>query len=57
MGVRYFIKSKGCIFIVEVQLLVIERNRALLSYIAGDPVIFECNLDDGRPPPGSVIWL
>ena len=56
MGVGYFIKSKGCIFIVEVQLLVIERNRALLSYIAGDPVVFECNLDDGRPP-GSVIWL
>ena len=40
---------------LELQLLVI--NNALLSYIAGDPVIFECNLDNGRPPPGSVMWL
>ena len=57
MRIRYFIKSKGCIFIVELQLLVIEKNHALLSYIAGDPVIFECNLDTGGPPPGSVMWL
>ena len=40
---------------LELQLLVI--NNALLLYIAGDPVILECNLDTGGPPPGSVMWL